>query len=207
MKAADIIACEDTRRTRRLLSHFGIPTPRLVSYRDETEMRASENLSHLLLEGKTVALCSDAGYPCISDPGYRLLAAAIENDLAMEVIPGASSVPVALLLSGLPVSSYTFKGYPPKKSGQLRRFFEEEKELPHTLILFESPYRVGKTLAAAFEVLSDRRAAVCAELTKKFERVDRNFLGELAEAYADRKIKGEVVIVIAGNNPKFCRSE
>jgi 16S rRNA (cytidine1402-2'-O)-methyltransferase len=132
-----------------------------------------------------------------------LICQAVELGLDFRVVPGASAVDVALLASGLSSSSYTFKGYPPRKPGQLRRFFEEEKDMPHTLIIFESPFRTGQTLQAAFEVLGDRRAAVCVELTKKFEKTSRGFLSELCSQFAGVKVKGEVTIVIAGNNPKF----
>ena len=207
LREADIIACEDTRRTRILLQHFDIPRPaRVVSYREQTEERESVRLLDELEAGRTVALCSDGGFPGISDPGYRLIRGAIDRDLPFEVIPGASAIPVALLMSGLPTSSFTFKGYPPKKPGQLRRFFEHERDLPHSLVIYESPHRTGKTLAAAAAVLGPRGAAVCMELTKKFERVERGDLDELAAAFADRTIKGEVTIVIAGNNRKFIRT-
>ncbi len=208
LKAADMVACEDTRRTRILLQHFDIPRPdEVVSYREGNEERAGQRILHALEEGRTVALCSDGGMPGISDPGYRLVKLAVEHDQELQVIPGASAVPVALVVSGLSTSSYTFKGFPPRKSGALKRFFESEKDLPHTLVLFESPFRVGKCLAAAHEALGDRQAAVCVELTKKFERVSRGYLSELAEQFADAKVKGEVTIVIAGNNPKFARTE
>jgi 16S rRNA (cytidine1402-2'-O)-methyltransferase len=154
LRAADVLACEDTRRTRILLDHFGVPRPPIVvSYREQTEHSQSERLAGLLAEGRTVALVSDGGYPGISDPGYRIIRLAAERGLPLEVLPGASAVPVALLLSGLPTSSFTFKGYPPRKNGPLHRFFEEEKDRPHTLVLFESPFRVGQTLKAAFDVL------------------------------------------------------
>ncbi len=206
LRSADVLACEDTRRTRILLGHFEIPVPKtLVSYREQTEHRAGEQLLGLLKEGKTVALCSDGGYPGISDPGYRLVSLAVEHGVKFEVIPGPSAVDVALVSSGLPTSSYTFKGYPPRKPGPLRRFFEEEKDKPHTLVIFESPFRVGATLAAACEALGDRQAAVCIELTKKFERISRGFLGDLKTEFEGQKVKGEVTIVIAGNNPKFAR--
>jgi len=208
LRSADVIACEDTRRTRTLLSRYEIPRPgRMLSYREQNEQRMAGNLAGLAEQGKTVAVCSDGGYPGISDPGYRLAHLAAERGLEFTVIPGPSAVPVALLLSGLPSSSYTFKGYPPKKPGPRRRFFEDEKDLPHTLVVFESPFRVGKALDAAREALGDRRAAVCVELTKKFERCMRGYLGELAERLADEPVKGEVTIVIAGNNPKFRREE
>jgi len=208
LKAADVVACEDTRRTRVLLQHFSIPRPaEVVSYREGNEQRAGQRILRALEEGQTVALCSDGGMPGISDPGYRLVKLAVEHDLELQVIPGASAVPVALVVSGLSTSSYTFKGFPPRKAGALKRFFEAEKELPHTLVLFESPFRVGKCLAGAYDALGDRQAAVCIELTKKFERVSRGYLSDLAEEFAEGKVKGEVTIVIAGNNPKFTRVE
>ncbi len=208
LKEADVIACEDTRRTRILLQHFDIPRPAdVVSYREGREDRAGHRLLSALEAGQTVALCSDGGMPGISDPGYRLVRLAVEHGLELQVIPGASAVPVALVVSGLSTSSYTFKGFPPRKSGALRRFFEAERDLPHTLVVFESPYRVGKCLAAAHEVLGDRQAAVCIELTKKFERVSRGYLSGLAAEFADAKVKGEVTLVIAGNNPKFARTD
>ena len=207
LREADVIACEDTRRTRILLNRFEIPAPgSLISYREQTEHRVGRRLIELLKEGKTVAVCSDSGYPGISDAGYRLICDAIENGIQLEVIPGASAVPVALLISGLPSSSYTFKGFPPRKSGAIRRFFGAEKDMPHTLIFFESPIRLVKTLTLAAEVLGDRKAAVCIELTKMFESVCRGFLTDLIASFAGQKIKGEVTIVVAGNNPKFVRS-
>ncbi len=204
LREADVLACEDTRRTRILLDHYGIPKPGLVlSYREGNEQRVGERILNCLDRGLNVALCSDGGYPGISDPGYRLARMIAERGGEFQVIPGPSAVPVALLLSGLPTSSYTFKGYPPRKPGPLRRFFDEESDRPHTLVCFESPFRVGKTLAAARDTLGDREAAVCIELTKKFERVHRGGLVALAERFASEPIKGEVTIVVAGNHPKF----
>lgn len=204
LRDADIIACEDTRRTRILLTHFEISAQsRLVSCFEANEMRVIPRLIESLQSGQSVAVCTDSGYPGISDPGYRIIVAAIEADIPFDVIPGASAVPVALLMSGLPTSSYTFRGYPPRKSGARVRFFETDKDLPHTMVVYESPMRIGKTLRAAAEALGNRKAAVCMELTKKFERVSRGFLPSLAEEFADKKVKGEVVLVIAGNNPKF----
>jgi 16S rRNA (cytidine1402-2'-O)-methyltransferase len=207
LRDADVIACEDTRRTRRLLTHFEIPRPReMISYREQTEQRSAEYLLHKLEAGLHVAVCSDGGSPGISDPGYRIARLAAEHDMDMEVLPGASAVQVALLLSGLSTATFIFKGFPPRKRGAMVRFFDDDKESAHTIILFESPYRVGKTLDVALEVLGDREAAVCIELTKKFERVSRGFLSDLLEIYRDKKVKGEVSIVIAGNNPKFSRN-
>jgi 16S rRNA (cytidine1402-2'-O)-methyltransferase len=204
LRQADVLACEDTRRTRILLSHFQIPSPPIVlSYREGVEERVGEKVVRLLQGGSTVALCSDGGYPGISDPGYRLARMVVKAGLEFHVLPGASAVHVALVSAGLPTSSYTFKGYPPRKPGALRRFFEDEKDRPHTLVLFESPFRVAKTLAAAREVLGNREAAVCIELTKKFERVLRGPLEELLQGVVGKPIKGEVTIVVAGCNPKF----
>ena len=202
----DALACEDTRTTRKILEHYNIARPKQVfSYREHNEVQAAKGILKLLDEDKTVALCTDSGYPGISDPGFRALTAAIEGGHRVEVIPGASAVPAALLTSGLPASSYTFKGFPPRKTGARKRFLERERDLPHSLVLFESPYRVGKLLADAFDVLGDRQAAICIEMTKKFERVHRGFLGDLAEDFRERKIRGEVTVVIAGNNSKFHR--
>ncbi len=206
LSEAQVIACEDTRRTRILLTASNITRPpELVSYREGIEERAGERLLADLAAGKTVALCTDGGYPGVSDPGYRLVREATRRGLEVVVIPGPSAVTVALVSSGLSTSSYTFKGYPPKKPGVLRRFFEEEREAAHTLVIFESPHRIGKTLAAAHAVLGDREAAVCLELTKKFERVVRGFLGDLAKQFTEQGARGEITVVIAGNHPKFRR--
>jgi 16S rRNA (cytidine1402-2'-O)-methyltransferase len=205
LKTADLIACEDTRRTWALLSAFGIPRPEMISYRQGNEERTGVRIIQAVQSGRSVALCSDGGYPGISDPGYRLIRLAAKEDIPFDIIPGASAVDIALLSSGLSTSSYTFKGFPPRKPGALRRFFEEEAELPHTLICFESPFRIGKSLQAAFEVMGDREAAVCLELTKVHERVERGYLSELIPLFDGKKIKGEAVIVLAGNNPKFSR--
>lgn len=204
----DALACEDTRMSRRLFEHFSIPSPRTIfSYHEHNERQAGPRIAGLLNEGLTVGICSDGGYPGISDPGYRAISEAVAAGHDIEVIPGASAVPVALLLSGLPSSSYTFKGFPPRKSRARQRFLSADAEAPHTLIVFESPYRVGALLADALIALGDRRAAVCIELTKKFERVRRGFLSELAAEFQGKQIKGEAVVVIAGNHEKFVREE
>ena len=129
LKTAELIACEDTRRTWALLSAFNIPRPEMISYRQGNEERIGDRIVEALNAGRAVALCSDGGYPGISDPGYRLIRRAAKENIAFDIIPGASAVDVALLSSGLSTSSYTFKGFPPRKPGALRRFFEEEKEI------------------------------------------------------------------------------
>jgi len=202
------LACEDTRRTRILLSRYEIHAPRtLLSYREATEGHGGNRILGLLGEGIDVGLVSDAGYPGISDAGYRIISSAIEAGHRVEVLPGAGAITPALLSSGLPTSSFTFKGFPPRKPGPLRRFLEMEKDLPHTLVFYESPMRVAKLLAAVREVLGDRKAAVCIELTKKFERTIRGYAGELADRLSGRDLKGEVTVVVAGANPKFSRAE
>ncbi len=202
-RSAKLIACEDTRRTWQLLSHFEIPRPEMISYRQGNEERVTERILQALDAGEEVALCSDGGYPAISDPGYRLIRTCSQQNILYDVIPGASAVNVALLMSGLSTSSWTFRGFPPRGPGALRNWFAEDKDKAHTLICFESPYRISATLQAAFDALGDREAAVCIELTKKFERVSRGYLSQLCEEYKNKTVKGEVALVIAGNNPKF----
>lgn len=204
-KNASLIACEDTRRTWALLTHFGVPRPEMISYRQGNEERITERIIGALNGGAEVALCSDGGYPAISDPGYRLIRTCAKEGIPYEVIPGASAVNVALLMSGLSSSSFTFRGFPPRGPGALRNWFAEDKDKEHTLICYESPFRIGATLEAALEVLGDREAAVCIELTKLHERVSRGYLSDLVAEYKDAKVKGEVALVIAGNNPKFMR--
>ncbi len=205
LKGASIIACEDTRRTWQLLSHFGVPRPEMLSYRQGNEERLAERLVEAVKGGAEVALCSDGGYPGISDPGYRLIRACARGNVPYDVIPGASAVNVALLMSGLSTSSFTFRGFPPRGPGALRNWFAEDRDKEHTLVCYESPFRIGATLAAAFEALGDREAAVCVELTKMHERVSRGYLSDLAAEFRDAKVKGEVALVIAGSNPKFTR--
>ena len=170
----------------------------MISYREGVEDRAGAQILDCLHAGQDVALCTDAGYPGVSDPGFRLVRDAVAAGLPVTVLPGPSAADVALVLSGLPTSSWTFLGFPPRKPGALRRFFEDEARSPHTLVLYESPFRVGRTLAAAAEVLGARPAAVCLELTKLHERVERGPLPELAAKFAAGPVKGEIAIVIGG---------
>lgn len=206
LRETPVIACEDTRKTRVLLGRYAIPRPRkLISYREHNEERAAHGIVKLLDEGADVALCSDAGYPGISDPGYRVASLAREAGHRVEVIPGAGAVETALLASGLPSASFTFKGFPPRKPGPRRRFLEMDAALPHTLVFFESPLRTALLLRDALAVYGDRRAAVCIELTKKFEEIRPGWLSELAAALDGEKIRGEVTLVVAGAHPKFTR--
>ena len=199
LRAVPVVAAEDTRHTWQLLAHFGIPRPaRMISYREGAEDRAGAQILECLRAGQDVALCTDAGYPGISDPGFRLVRVAVAEGLPVTALPGPSAADVALVLSGLPTSSWTFLGFPPRKPGALRRLFEGEARSAHTLVLYESPFRIGKTLAAAAEVLGARPAAVCLELTKLHERVERGTLPELAARFAAGPARGEIVLVIAG---------
>ncbi|MBD3316618.1 MAG: 16S rRNA (cytidine(1402)-2'-O)-methyltransferase, partial [Chitinivibrionales bacterium] len=201
------LACEDTRHTRRLLERYGIEPPKvLLSYHEHNEERATVQILDLLSHGKDVGLCSDAGLPGISDPGYRIISQAADRGYGVTAIPGGNAVELALVVSGLPTSSYTFKGFPPRKPGPRKRYLEQDRDLPHTLIFYESPFRLSKLLDDALAVLGDRRAAVCRELTKMHEETARGWLSELSERFRDAKVKGEITVVIAGNNPKFLRS-
>ena len=205
LKAATLIACEDTRRTWTLLSSLGIPRPEMVSYRQGNEERLTRRIVDEVSGGREVALCSDGGYPGISDPGYRLIRTCAKEGVPYDVIPGPCAADVALLTSGLSTSSYTFRGFPPRGPGALRNWFAEDRDKEHTIICYESPFRIAATLEAALDALGDREAAVCMELTKLHERVSRGYLSDLVKEFKDVTVKGEVALVIAGSNPKFAR--
>ena len=207
LRSASLVACEDTRRTWQLLSHLGVPRPEMVSYRQGNEERLVGRILDEARAGREVALCSDGGYPGISDPGYRLIRACAQAGVPYDVIPGASAVNVALLMSGLSTSSFTFRGFPPRGPGALRNWFAEDRDRPHTLVCYESPFRVAATLEAALDSLGDREAAVCIELTKLHERVSRGYLSDLVREFCGAEVKGEVTIVIAGDNPTFKRQD
>jgi len=204
----DALACEDTRFTRKLFERHEIPRPRTVfSYHEHNEEQAGKRILGILASGGTVALCSDGGLPGLSDPGYRIVSACRDQGLRVEVLPGPTAATTALVASGLSTASYTFKGFPPRKPGPRKRFLEMDRDLPHTLVLYESPHRLGKLLAVARDVLGNRLAAVCVELTKKFEEVHRGYLDELAGQFAGVTPKGEVTVVISGSNPKFLKPD
>jgi len=199
LRSAQLIAAEDTRRVRRLASALGVQlTGRLVSYYDEVESRRVPALVAELRAGHDVLLVTDAGMPSVSDPGYRLVAAAADAGMPITVLPGPSAVTTALAISGLPSDRFVFEGFPPRRSGERTRRFAELAAERRTLILFESPRRLGTTLAelaAAFG--SARRAAVCRELTKTHEEVRRGTLSELAQ-WAEPGTLGEITLVIQG---------
>ena len=201
-----MLVCEDTRVTRKLLTHFGIPTPRvLFSAHEHNEHKSVRRILGFLDAGDDVGYCSDAGMPGISDPGFLMIREARAAGHAVEVYPGPSAVVTALVASGLPSEAFSFLGFPPRKTGQRRNALARLAERPDTLIFFESPHRLGGFLADAQAVLGDRRAAVCANLTKMFERIDTGWLADLARKYEADEPRGEVTVVIAGNSPKFRR--
>ena len=171
------------------------------------EENAGKRIINHLKDNLSVGLCSKAGYPGISDPGYRIISQAIEYGFPIDVIPGASAVPMSLLMSGLPSSSYTFKGFPPKKSGKRQTFFRIDVAMPHTLIFYESPQRLNSFLHDAEAIFGNRKACVCCELTKTFQKVFRGSLQHLIEQLTPLTLKGEISIVIAGNNKKFILPE
>ena len=190
--AADYIACEDTRRTGALLERLGIrPAPPLVSNHEGNEASRATELAQRIERGDTVVLVSDAGMPAISDPGFRLVRRCIERSLEVVVLPGPSVVPVALVASGLPTDRWLFEGFLPKRSGEMERVLRSAE----TVIAFESPRRIGESLAALAAIAPDRPAAVCRELTKMHEEVSRGSLAELARRFRG-DVKGEIVLVI-----------
>src|SRR3954468_13914708 len=200
LRECDVLAAEDTRRTRQLLTRNEIPRPRtMLSLHEHNEEHSAKRIVGLLEGGARVALCSDAGTPLVSDPGYRTLRLTLEAGFEVRAIPGPSAATAALTISGLPPSSFTFKGFPPRKPGPRKRFFEVDAEAPHTLVLFESPHRLGRMLADAAEVLGEREACVCIDMTKKFEKTRRGTLPALAAEFSDANVRGEVTVVIAGN--------
>jgi 16S rRNA (cytidine1402-2'-O)-methyltransferase len=197
LREVDVIASEDTRKTGLLLKHFDISKPQ-VSFHEHNEERAGQYLEELLRQGKSVALVTNAGTPGISDPGYTLVRRAIHAHIDVTMIPGPTALVMALVLSGLPVHSFTFRGFPPRKSGPRRKFIEIDKASPHTLIFYESPYRLAAFLQDALVVLGDREAALANDLTKMFEGVQRGTIASLLESVSQSKLKGEFIVVIAG---------
>ncbi len=197
LREVDYVASEDTRKTGRLLKHFEINKP-LIAFHAYNEDRVAGHIMHLLAQGHTVAMVTNAGTPGISDPGYTLVQRAIERDIPMTMVPGPTALIMALVLSGLPAHAFTFRGFPPRKSGKRRHFLEVDRDSPHTLIFYESPYRLRAFLEDALKVLGDRQAAVANELTKMYENMARGTLSELLAGLDDTQIKGEYTVVIAG---------
>jgi 16S rRNA (cytidine1402-2'-O)-methyltransferase len=201
LKEADVIACEDTRQTQKLLTHYGI-TARTVSYHEHNEMTRAAELVVELEQGARVALVSDAGMPAISDPGYRLIALAIRHGVPVVPIPGASAFVAALAASGLPTDSFRFGGFLPAKRGARRAELEQIKDLPRTQIFYEAPHRLRETLADVVEVLGPERQVVIArEVTKLHEEFLRGCAAELLELAEKRVLKGEITLLIRAPEP------
>ncbi len=199
LRDADLLVAEDTRSLRRLLNVHGIPLAgrRLLAYHDHSGDRERKAVLDALRQGASVACASEAGTPLVADPGYALVRAAIREGFRVLPVPGPSALVAAVTVAGLPCSRFAFAGFPPPRRSARRRFLEGLAGMPGTLILYESPRRVGATLQDAADVLgADRPAALCRELTKKFEEVRRDALGALAEALAGTSPKGEIVLLI-----------
>ncbi|MFE0130358.1 16S rRNA (cytidine(1402)-2'-O)-methyltransferase [Streptomyces sp. NPDC059037] len=199
LESADVVAAEDTRRLRRLTQALGVQVGgRVVSYFEGNETARTPELVEALVGGARVLLVTDAGMPSVSDPGYRLVAAAVERDIKVTAVPGPSAVLTALALSGLPVDRFCFEGFLPRKAGERLSRLKEVADDRRTLVYFEAPHRIDDTLAAMAEAFGDeRRAAVCRELTKTYEEVKRGSLKELAEWAADG-VRGEITVVVEG---------
>jgi 16S rRNA (cytidine1402-2'-O)-methyltransferase len=199
LAGADVVAAEDTRRLRRLTQALGVqPKGRVVSYFEGNEAARTPELVEALLGGSRVLLVTDAGMPSVSDPGYRLVAAAVEKDIKVTAVPGPSAVLTALALSGLPVDRFCFEGFLPRKAGERLSRLREVAGERRTLVYFEAPHRLDDTLAAMAEVFgAERRVAVCRELTKTYEEIKRGPVGELAE-WAAEGVRGEITVVVEG---------
>ena len=198
LKESDLIACEDSRHTKKLLTHFSINTP-LTSYHEHNELTKSQKLMEQLKEGKNVALVTDAGTPCVSDPGYRIVKLTRENSIKVVPVPGASSAITALTVSGLPSDRFIFLGFLPRTKKQIEKLVGQYIHEPSTLIFFESPKRIKKSLDYLSVLLGKREAAVCRELTKMHEEIVHGNLETLIEIFDKRKeVKGEITLVIEG---------
>ena len=199
LKDVDLIACEDTRHTHKLLRHYGITT-KTISYHEHNEQQRAAELIDLLKQGSDVAVVSDAGTPSISDPGFRLVRAAIENEVPVVPVPGPSALISALVAAGLPTDEFFFAGFLPSRSNARRTRLNDLRSVPGTLILYEAPHRLAATLKDAYEVLGEREAVVARELTKLHEEIRRGRLSELVEHYANAESpRGEIVVLIDRN--------
>lgn len=197
LRTVDFVASEDTRKTGRLLKHFEISKPQ-IAFHEHNERQAVERIMGLLRDGKAVAVVTDAGTPGIADPGFIAVRRAVEEELPVTLIPGPTGLIMAVVLSGLPVHSFTFRGFPPRKRGQRQRFLMVDQQSPHTLIFYESPYRLVEFLKDALTVYGDRPAAVANDLTKLYEQVWRGPLSTLVAQIEGITLKGEFIVVIGG---------
>jgi 16S rRNA (cytidine1402-2'-O)-methyltransferase len=197
LSEVDLIAAEDTRHTKILLTKYSINTP-LTSYHKFNIKSKTPYLIKLLREGQNIALVSDSGMPGISDPGHEVVSSAVVQGIRVEPIPGPSASISALAISGLPTDRFVFEGFLPKKPGKKKKVLESLKDDARTIIIYESPYRLLKTLKDIQEVLGNREVAVCRELTKKFEEIIRGKAGDVLARMQDKKVRGEIVLVVSG---------
>ena len=195
LRDVDLIACEDTRHTRKLLQHYGIDT-KTVSYHEHNEKQRAAELIELLRQGSDVAVVSDAGTPAISDPGFRLVRAAADSGIGVIPLPGPSALITALVAAGLPTDEFFFGGFLPARSGARRTRLNELRAVPGTLIFYEAPHRLAASLSDAYEMLGERDAVVARELTKLHEEIKRGRLSELVEHYSIVEPRGEIVLLI-----------
>jgi 16S rRNA (cytidine1402-2'-O)-methyltransferase len=203
LAGADVIAAEDTRRLRRLLSELGVsPSGTVLSYHEHNEASRTPELVDRLVAGERVVVVTDAGMPSVSDPGYRLVTAAVDAGVRVTSVPGPSAVLMALTVSGLPVDRFCFDGFLPRKPGERARALAGLADEGRTMVFFEAPHRVAASLAAMRDAFGpDRRAAVCRELTKTYEEVRRGTLAELVD-WAEEGVRGEITVVVAGADPR-----
>ena len=198
LRAADLIACEDTRTSGRLLKYFDI-SKKLISYHEFNESSRARQLVDLVKQGQIIAVVTDAGSPGISDPAYRIVRASLDAGLEVQALPGPSALIPALTASGLPTDRFFFEGFLPVKDGQRRKRLDALKSFEHTLIFYESPHRIHKTLTAIRDVLGNRRVSLAREISKKFEEYLRGTAEEIANRISGKTVKGELVLVVEGN--------
>ena len=198
LREADLVAAEDTRRTGLLLAHYSLHKP-LVSYHEFNEAKRTAELLQKLQNGLSIALVTDAGMPTLSDPGLRLIRAALGAGIRIEVIPGPSALTAALAGSGLAAERFLFYGFLPHKSSQRRKVLASVAPLPHAVAFFESPYRLKKSLAEMLDILGDRHVIVARELTKKFEEFLRGPISSVLKSLENRTVKGEITMIVEGN--------
>ena len=202
LKSVDLILCEDTRETKKLLNYYGIKKP-LLSYYREIEKKRVNKVIELLKEGKEIALVCDRGTPGISDPAYILVKEVYKNNLKVSPVPGPSALTASLSISGFPLDRVYFYGFLPKKENEKRKIFEKWKNMDETIVFFESVYRIEKTINLLCEIIPEKEICICRELTKVFEEIIRGKIKDVYEVFKKEKKKGEFVLIIKGGENGF----